>query len=583
MALPLSPFAAAAARSVAQSLSVDPDVLTVTRPPKPSLGDFAVGCFPVAKQLKKSPADLAKAACEGFHPSDHLESAIATGPFVNFSARRKTLFAELFESALAPSPKLVPTIGEGKVVCVDFSSPNISKHLAYHHIRSTVIGHSLTKLYRALGHRVVGINHLGDWGTTHGMLLAAADKWGEPSPLTIEGLNALYVRFREAMKTDESLDALAREWFVRLENGDASAKATWQKFRDVSWAEFAEIYQTLGIEFDEVRGESAYQEAIPGVLAMLKEKGLTEISDGALVVPQEGENTPPLLLRKKDGATLYGTRDLATAMYRHDTYGFTRNLYVVDRGQALHFSQVFSTLVKAGFAWAKDCVHVPFGLVRIGGKKTGTRSGNVVLLRDVLAEAQERCTERLRNAAASHEDGAKSESGATDEQIAAIAKQVGIGAVVFANLSSQRDKDVDFSWDDVLSWEGDAGPYAQYTAARCSSILRKAKSEGAEVSAAAPESLTHDLEWAVARHLADYADIVARAAYHNEPHHIARYVLDLSSVFSRWYTAGNQDRSLRVLSGDKATQGARLALVKTARVYMEHGLSLLGIDAPEKM
>ena len=571
MALPLSPIAAHAAQADGHSLSVDPDLLTVTRPPNPKLGDFAVGLFPLAKALRKSPAELAKAVSEAFKPTEHLLSATAAGPFVNFRANRERLFRTLFDGALRSQPELVPKIGGTETICVDFSSPNISKHLAYHHIRSTVIGHSLTKLYRALGHRVVGINHLGDWGTTHGMLLAANEKWGAPDPLNIEALNALYVRFREAMKTDTSLEDAGRQWFKKLEDGDADARATWQKFRDVSWAEFESVYKLLGIEFDEVRGESAYEDAIPGVLEMLEKKGLTEISDGALVVPQEGENTPPLLLRKKDGATLYGTRDLATAIYRFETYKFSRNLYVVDRGQSLHFKQVFSTLTKAGLEWAEKCQHVPFGLVRIGGKKTGTRSGNVVLLKEVLKEAQDRCRTRI----------AEVNPDMDEASIANIAKQVGIGAIAFANLSSQREKDVDFSWEDVLSWDGDAGPYAQYCAARCSSILRKAGEH--KPNEANASLLTHDLEWAVARHLSEYPDVVARAAYNNEPHHMARYVLDLGSAFSRWYTAGNQDKSLRVLGGETKTVEARLALVETVRTYMAHGLSLLGCESPDKM
>src|SRR5690606_3603606 len=272
-----------------------------------------------------------------------LASASAAGPLVNFRADRGALYRSLFRGPLAEGGSLIPTeVGAGRTVCIDYSSPNIAKHLAYHHIRSTVIGHALVNMYRALGYRVGGINHLGDWGTTHGMLLAAHHMWGADEPLTISALNDLYVRFREAMKDDPSLADAGRAWFKRLEDGDPEARALWQRFRDVSLAEFSEVYQALGIEFDEIRGESEYEQDMPGVIQMLEEKGLTSVSDGALVVSLDEHGMPPLLLKKQDGATLYGTRDLAAALYRWNTYRFTRSLYVVDRGQSLHFKQLFA-------------------------------------------------------------------------------------------------------------------------------------------------------------------------------------------------------------------------------------------------
>jgi arginyl-tRNA synthetase len=437
-----------------------------------------------------------------------------------------------------------------------------------------VIGHALCNLHRALGARVVGVNHLGDWGTTHGQLIAAYKKWGAPEPLDITALNDLYVRFQKQAKEDESLREEGKAWFARLEQGDAEARGLWQRFRDVSLAEFDEVYRELGIVFEDVRGESDFLDDMPAVLDMLEQKGLSGISEGALVVALDDLGIPPLLLRKQDGATLYATRDLAAAMYRWRTFQFDRALYVVDRGQSLHFKQLFATLARAGFEWASRCEHVPFGLVRIGGKKTGTRTGNVVLLREVLREAADRSRDRVRD----------KNPDMSEADLAGTARVVGVGAIVFANLVSQRDKDVDFDWDDVLSTDGDTGPYVQYAHARCSSVLGKAGQVSmAELAAADPAPLDGDLEWAVARALVDFPDVVAKAAEQSEPHLVSRYLLDLCAVYSRWYTAGNTDASLRVLSPDPAARSARLALLASTRETLREGLALLGLGAPDAM
>ena len=572
----LHPFAHAAVTAVAEALDLSPELFAASAPPRPEFGDFAVGCFPAARQLRQAPPKIAAQVVASFQANEWLASAEAKGPFVNFRANRESVYRHLFQGALGDGSP-IPAIGAEQTICIDYSSPNISKHLAYHHIRSTVIGHALVNLHRALGYRVIGINHLGDWGTTHGMLLAAYHKWGADEPLTINALNDLYVRFRQAMKEDDSLEAEGRAWFKKLEDGDESAVALWKRFRDVSWAEFEEVYRVLGIEFQEVKGESEYLGDVPAVFALLEEKDLVQESEGALVIPPPDgdERTPPMLLRKKDGATLYGTRDLAAAMYRFDSYGFSKSLYVTDRGQALHFRQLFDALDRAGKDWADRCVHVPFGLVRLGGKKTGTRAGNVVLLKEVLAEAERRATAVVADNA--DRTGAQLD----EQQTQSIARAVGVGAVVFANLSSQREKDVDFEWEQVLSTTGDSGPYIQYAHARCASILRKAE-QTPDVSDSGA-ALTTDLEWAVARKLLEFAPTVHRAAHGNEPHLLSRYLLDVCAVFSRWYTSGNQDRSLRVLVEDQAISQARLTLVATTQRVLAHGLSLLGIQAPENM
>jgi arginyl-tRNA synthetase len=395
--LPLSPSRRAAAEEVGRGLGVDAAALAVTTPPDPSLGDYAVACFSAAKQLRAAPAALAARVAASFQPTRLLAAAQAAGPYVNFQLDRGALFRQLFAATLGSAERLIPTEqGEGRTVIVDFASPNIAKHLAYHHIRSTVIGNALVNIYRALGYRVVGINHLGDWGTTFGLLLAGCERWGVPEPLTISALNDLYVRFRQAAKEDPGLEGAGRMWFKRLEDGEASARTLWQRIRDVSLAEFQEVFDVLGVRFDEVKGESEYETLMPAVIRELEEKGLASESEGALVVDLSEHKMPPLLLRKADGATLYATRDLAAALQRWDRHRFDRAIYVTDKGQALHFRQMFTTLAKAGRQWASRMVHVGFGLVRFRGRKTGTRTGNVILLKEVLAEAQTAILEKLQ-------------------------------------------------------------------------------------------------------------------------------------------------------------------------------------------
>ncbi|MGH2897456.1 MAG: arginine--tRNA ligase, partial [Solirubrobacteraceae bacterium] len=355
-------------------------------------------------------------------PTELLASASASGPFVNFRADRTATYRWLVDGALRS--RLIPgELGTGKTVCIDYGSPNISKHLAYHHVRGTAVGHALAQTFRALGYRVVGINFLGDWGTTHGMLLAAWARWGAIDPVDITGLNALYVRFRAAMKEDPALEQEGRAWFKRLEDGDPEARALWQRFRDVSWAEFQTVYEILGIKYDEVRGESAYEPDLPRILETLAAKDLSQESQGALVVVLPGEDNP-ILLRTRDGTSLYATRDVANAEYYWNNYHFTRSLYVVDRGQSLHFRQLFKLLGLMGHEWVGRCEHIPYGLVKIGNQKSATRLGNVVLMRDVftIAENMVRAVIAERNPTMA------------SEVVADVARQVGIGAIVFANL-----------------------------------------------------------------------------------------------------------------------------------------------------
>ncbi len=583
-----TPLHAAAAQVVASFAGVAPTDLKVEQPPRPELGDFAIGCFAIAKAKQQSPAQVAKDIAAAFQRTELLDSATAAGPFVNFRANRAAAQRWLVDAALTGT--LLPrALGAGQTICIDYGSPNIAKHLAYHHIRGTTIGHALAQTFRALGYRVVGINFLGDWGTTHGMLLAAWHKWGAIDPgdptappfggadrraqvaaIGVTGLNALYVKFREAVKADPALEQEGRAWFKRLESGDPDARALWEAFREVSWAEFESVYALLGIEYDEVRGESAYEPDMPRVLKELAP--LLVESEGAQVVELEGEKTP-ILLMTKDGTTLYATRDVAAAEYRWATFHFTRSLYVVDRGQALHFRQLFKLLAKMGHEWAARCQHVPYGLVRLGGKKTATRLGNVVLMKQVFDIAADEVRERI---------GTKNPE-LSPAQIEQTARDVGIGAVIFANLASQREKDVDFDLDKAVSIEGDSGPYLQYSHARCASLARKAGEVIASADGVDFAKLATDAEWAVARRLYEFPDAVVRAGDACEPHVIAHYLLELAADYSRWYTMGNDDASLRVLSDDPTTRRARLALAAAVQRVLREGLALLGIVAPEQM
>lgn len=581
MPLHYTPLHLAAAEAVAALAGVAPTELKVDTPPRPELGDFAIGCFAIAKARGENPAKLAAELAAKIQPGGWILEASAAGPFVNLKVDRTRAFRWLIDAAL--SRTLIPRdLGKGKTICIDYSSPNISKHLAYHHIRGTVTGHALVHIFRALGHEVIGINFLGDWGTTHGHLLAAWNKWGPVEPLDIAGLNALYVKFNTAMKETPALEAEGRAWFKRLEDGDPDARVLWQKFKDVSWAEFEQVYKILGITFEEVRGESAYEPALPGVMKELSDKGLVSVSEGAQVIEIPGEKTP-LLLRKQDGSTLYATRDVAAAEYHWETYQFTRKLYVVGREQALHFRQLFKALAMAGHAWAGTMAgdkftpgrlqHVAYGHIRLGGKKTATRLGNVVLMNHVFDIMQEEQRPRI----------AEKNPDKSEAEINEVARIVGIGAVVFANLASQREKDVDFDIEKVTSTEGDSGPYLQYVHARCASIVRKAgetvtTAEGIDLSL-----LAHEAEWTIARRLAELPDVVVRAADGAEPHLICHYLLQLAAEFSRWYTLGNGDKSLRVINDDPALQRARLALTAAVQAAMATGLGLLGIGAPDWM
>ncbi len=576
-----TPLHQAAAEAVAAAAGVAATDLKVEAPPRAEMGDLAVGCFAIAKAQGKNPAQVAQEIAAKFSPTELLASATAAGPFVNFRANRDAALRWVVDATLTGT--LLPRDhGKGKTITIDYGSPNISKHLAYHHIRGTTIGHALAQSFRALGYRVVAINFLGDWGTTHGMVVAAYYDQLNGRTLTLQEidalnisvgeLNQLYVAFRAKYKDTPIAEDRGREYLKRLEQNDPEVTALWRKFRAVSWAEFGEVYKILDVHYDDLNGESFFWKDGERIAGELEQRGMLVESEGAKVVELDGEKTPILLLTK-DGTTLYATRDVAAAEYRENTYHPTRSLYVVDRGQAHHFRQLFKLIAKMGHPWASTLQHVPYGLVRVGGKRSATRLGGVVLMRQVFEIAEQDVRAKI----------AEVNPTLPPAVVDTVARQVGIGAVIFANLAPQREKDIDFELDDAVSLEGDSGPYLQIQHARCASIGRKANETVTSVDGIDFTKLSHDAEWAVAKKLLAFPDAVVRATDSAEPHVIAHYLLDLSGEFSRWYTLGNGDPSLRVIVEDPVVRRARLALVAAVQATLREGLSLLGIAAPDQM
>lgn len=545
----------------------------VATPPDPALGDYAFPCFALAKHLRRPPQAVAADLAHRLGTFGSFARVEAAGGYLNFTVHPAVLVrATLGATAAAGEAYGGSDEGRGKTVCVDYSSPNIAKPFHVGHLRSTVVGAALLRIYMALGYTVVGINHLGDWGTQFGQILAAFEAWGAgpPEHATVAGLNDLYVRWNQAEQQDPAKREVARQWFRRLEEGDAEARRLWAAFRDVSLAEFDRIYRLLGVSFDVVAGESFYNDKIEPAVRALQAKGLTAVSEGALVVSLDAHQMPPFIVRKADEATLYGTRDLTAALYRHETYGFDRLLYVVGAPQALHFRQLFTVLELMGYGWARRCVHVPFGQVLLRGKKLSSRGGGMVSLEEVLERGLEMCREIL----------AGRDMPAAQKQ--AIARAVAVGAVVFNDLKTRRIKDVEFDWEQVLSYDpetkafkGETGPYLQYTHTRLASLLRR---HGRETNRAADVGLLGaGQELALVRLLYWYPAVVRQAAEEYEPSAISRYLIDLASAVSRYW------HDVRILTEDRAATEARVLLCWSAKNVLASGLTLLGVPPLEEM
>lgn len=533
-------------------------------PPSLEMGHFALPCFPLAGRMRKAPAAIASELAGKIQPSGILQKTEAAGPYLN-------LFIDTAEynrrvvSAIAENGEAYGSseAGRGKTLCIDFSSPNIAKPFSVGHLPTTVLGNAIANLYEAQGWKTVRINHLGDWGTQFGKLIVAFRKWGDQTELEkdpIGHLLDLYVRFHAEAEKDGELEEEARAAFRRLEEGDEQSLALWQQFRDLSLAEFKKIYDILGIRFDSFHGERFHQQRADEVLEELEKKGLTRISEGATIVDLSADDMPPCLLRKSDEGTLYATRDIAAAIWRKQEYDFDLMLYVVDARQSLHFKQVFRVLELAGYDWADRLVHVPFGLVNFRGVKMSTRKGNVVLLQDVLDKA----VDLTRNIIA--------EKNPHLPNAEEIARQVGVGAVIFAALSVSRIKNTTFSYEQILDFDGRTGPYVQYTHVRCCSILEKfgRKPE-------AGDRLSEVEEFVLCRQLAELPSVLARAADKYEPSVLSGYVLDLCEAFNSYY------HTHRVITDDKRLSASRAALVDAVRTVIAKSLAVLGVSAPRKM
>ncbi len=537
-------------------------------PPKQDMGDFAFPCFTLAKERKTNPAALANEFAGKLAPSGAVREIKAMGPYVNFFLEPATVAEDTLSRAFREDIDYGRSSdGQGDMIVIDFSSPNIAKPFNIGHIRSTAIGHALYNIFEFLGYECAGVNHLGDWGTQFGKLIAAFKHWGSWDDLAekpIHKLLDLYVRFHKEAKENPALEEEGRAWFKKLEDGDPDARDIWQHFRDLSLAEFQRIYADLEINFDAYTGESFYEPMLGETVQFIKDKGLAKKSQGALIVDLEDYGMPPCLLEKADGATLYATRDLAALMFRAREYKFAQVLYVVGNEQSLHFKQLFKVIELLEFEWAPRCHHIPFGLIRFKDAKLSTREGNVIFLEEVLEKSKQLVRDIIREKNPDLEDA--------DE----VAHQVGVGAVVFNDLKSRRIKDVSFDWNELLNFDGRTGPYLQYTHARICSILRK---HGEDVRADVDFTrLGEKAERALVTRVASFSQRIRNAARDYEPSLISEYLLDLAEEFNSYYA------NHRILLDDDADlRAARVLLADVVRMVLRNGLKLLGLQAPERM
>jgi arginyl-tRNA synthetase len=544
--------------------------IRIELPRDPKLGDFAFPCFVLAKTLKQAPPAIAATLQSQLAETLDDITVTATGPYLNFRVERALLARTVLDAVEAAGDKFGQSdIGNGKTIVIDMSSPNIAKPMSVGHLRSTVIGAAIQRLHAAVGYKTVSINHIGDWGSQFGKLIAALDRWGATVDLDndpIPALVALYVRYHAEEESDPTLAPAARAAFQELESGvEGRVRAAWRKLTELSLAEFDKIYQRLGVSFDLVRGESFYESHLDATVERIEQAGITEMSEGALIVSLEEleKNMPPCLLRKNDGTTLYATRDLAALFHRWELYEFERALYVVGSDQRLHFRQLKAVLRRMGLDWEARAEHIDFGMLRLPEGRMSTRKGRVVYLNDVLDRAVEEAAKVIAEKNPSLADSSE------------IAEQVGIGAVVFNDLRRERVKDVEFDWKEVLSFEGETGPYAQYTHARLASILRKAEKAG-EGQAEPAYAQLEDAAPILLR-MGRYSQVLATAAEHAEPSEIASYVLTLCREVNSWYAAN------RVLGQEPPITAARLKLVRAAKTLIHNALGILGLAAPEEM
>lgn len=548
---------------ILQSIVPEPvDENMIEVPTYNHLGDYAFPCFSLAKVLKKSPVLIAEELAQRIN-DPRVKTAKAVNGYVNFFMNKTYFSQHILQEIINQSHEYGSSqIGQGSVVTIDMSSPNIAKPFSMGHLRSTVIGNSISLLLEKSGYQPVKINYLGDWGTQFGKLLVAYRLWGNEKQVQdapIETLLALYIRFHDEAERDETLNDQGRAAFKSLEDGNSEALALWEWFRTESLKEFQKIYDLLGVSFDSANGEAYYNDKMDPIVEELTQKQLLVESDGALVV-EVGDDIPPCLIKKSDGATLYATRDITAALDRKETYNFTKSLYVVGNEQSLHFKQIKSVLNKMGYDWASSIEHVPFGLILKDGEKLSTRKGNIILLERVLKEAIQLATVTI---------GKKNPN---LKNKAEIAEAIGVGAIIFSDLKQHRKHDIEFNLTKMLQTEGETGPYIQYSCARAYSILRKVENNEHEFQMAD----INDYEWTVIKLLHQFPSVVSRATTSLDPSLIAKFAVDLAQSFNSFY--GN----VQVLTEDEG-RNFRLALVHSVTIVLEEALRLLGMKAPREM
>lgn len=553
-------------------LSEDEIYNMVEVPADSSMGDYAFPCFKLAKELHKAPNLIASELAEKLTGNSAFDKVTSVNAYVNFAMQREEVAKDTIAEILTKGDDYGRnTLGEGKTMIVEFSSPNIAKPFHIGHIRSTVIGNSIYKILDFLGYDTVRINHLGDYGTQFGKMIVAYRRWGNKEDVErdpIPTLLSYYTKFHDEADLDPTLEEEARAAFAKLENGSKEEYDLWHWFREESLKEFNRVYNMLGITFDSYAGESFYSDKMDRVVKWLKDDNLLEESEGANIVNLEKYGMNPALITKSDGSTLYITRDIAAALYRKETYNFHKNIYVVASQQNLHFQQWFKIVELMGCPWAKDCVHIPFGLVSLADGTMSTRSGRVVFLEDVLNRAVEQTKDIIK------------EKKVATEDIDEIAKAVGIGAVVFNELSNSRIKDYVFSWEKILNFEGETGPYVQYTHARAASVIRNA---GADLEAKAKKLeidakyLTSDSAYALVKLLYTFPDAIVEAGEKYEPSIVTRHIVRIAQAFNKFY------HDEHILVEDENEKVAKLALVIATKNALKNGLGLLGMKAPERM
>ena len=535
-------------------------------PRKADMGDLAFPCFRLSRSMRKAPPVIAAELKERLVLPVGVAKAEAVGGYLNFFVDAAAKASSVLGKVLAERDRYgASSVGEGKTVCVEYSSINIAKPFGFHHLPTTAIGNALNRIYRFLGYKTVGITHLGDWGTQFGKMITAYKLWGTKpiEDYSIRELVALYVRFHEEAEKDLSLNDTARAWFHKIETGDPEALELWSKMKDGTIREVKVTYARMGVDFDSWAGESFYEDKMPAIIRELREKGISKLDQGAEIVDLSEWNMPPCIIVKSDGSTIYATRDIAAACYRKEAYDFCKWLYVVAYQQDLHFRQFFKVLELMGRDWVKDCVHVNFGMVSMEDASFSTRSGNILYLDDILQAAVDKTYAIICEKSPDLED----------KQSAAEA--VGIGAILWSVLYNNRIKDVSFSWDKILNFDGETAPYVQYTHARCCSVLRK----GSDSYGTDPDASLLDDPYskALLTAIEAFPNAVQSAAEKYEPYVVSRAIVAIASAFNKFYY------EQRIMADDPAVRNARLALTDATRQVLKNGLNLLGIQAPERM